>query len=228
MMTRRKRVLLIITFCMFFTYIIYFTNHHNKINLMAIGDGIASGETAFLIDGISYNDYLKSYFISQKILNNYNNSYAYKNYKINDLVNDIKVNKLKDNDKLYINQLINQADLITIGIGEEELIKLVMTNDLDISYIKKTIQEYDNLLYLIKENTEANIVLVGFYENKYLDKSKVIILNSELSNLANKYKVIFININDLLLNQELFSNNNSYYFNYKGHEQIAEMIIHSI
>jgi len=83
-------------------------------------------------------------------------------------------------------------------------------------------------MYLLKDITEAKIVLVGFYENKYLDKGKVIILNSELSNIAIKYQAIFINISDLMLNKEFYVNDNSFYFNYKGHKEIAEMIIHSI
>ena len=219
---------MIITISFFFLYFIYFLNHKTKINIMVIGDGIASGETSFLIDGLSYNDYLKEYFINKKSLNKYNDTYAYKNYKISNLINDIKTNDLKEFLNLHINQIIHQSDIITIGIGEEELVKLAITNDLDITYLKQHIQEYDKLLYLLKENTEATIVIVGFYENKYLDKSNIIILNSELANIASKYNAIFINISDLLLNKDYFVDDNSYYFNYKGHEKIAEMIIHSI
>lgn len=227
-MARRKKLLIIIILSMIFTYIIYFANRKNKINLVALGDGIASGETSFSIDGISFNDYIKEYFEKKKILNSYNSNYALKNYKISDLINDINENDKKGDNKLFLKQFIYKADIITICIGEEELIKMAITKDLDVTYIKKYLNQYDDLLSLIKENTEAIIIIIGFYENNYLDKSNIIILNSELANLTEKYDAIFINISDLLLNKDYFSSKDSYYFNYKGHEKIAEMIINSL
>ena len=211
---------------MCFTYFIYFTHKKNKINIIALGDGIASGETSFLIDGISFNDYLKDYYTNQKLLKKYNNSFAYKNNTINDLIQNINSN-VKTNGK-FIKQIINKANIITLCIGEEELIKLSITNDLDINYIMKMIEKYDLLLHLLRENTDGNIMVISFYENIYLDKSKVIILNSELKNLSGKYNAIFINIDDLLITKEFFPDKNSYYFNYKAHMKIADMIIHSV
>ncbi len=227
-MRRKYKVIIIILVSTLLTYFIYFFNKENKLNIVAIGDGVASGETFYNIDGISFNDYLKEYFESKHLLKNYNNSYAIKNLEIKDLIDDLKSNiKLKE-DKLSINQIIHKADIITIAIGEEELVKKEITNDLNKESINEFIQEYDNLLYMLKEITEANIVVVGLYENSHLDKSNVIILNSELANVAIKYNVIFINISDLVLNSEYMFNKNSYYFNYKAHKEIAEMIIHSL
>ena len=40
----------------------------NKLNIVALGDGVASGETSYNIDGISYNDYIKDYFSNKKLL----------------------------------------------------------------------------------------------------------------------------------------------------------------
>jgi len=225
---RKYKLILIILVSAIFTYLIYFFNKEEKLRIVALGDGIASGETSYKIDGISYNDYIKEYFESKKLLKNFDNKYAYKNYKITELIDDLKSNDLKDNEELYIKQILHKANLITISIGEDELVKLAMTNDLDTKYLKKFIKEYDDLMYMLKSVTEAKVILIGFYENKYLDKSDVIILNSELSNIAIKYKAIFINISDLMLNKEYYLDSKSYYFNYKGHKAIAEMIIHSI
>ena len=227
-MRRKKKLIIIILISSIFTYLIYFLNREEKINFVSLGDGVASGETSYNIDGISFNDYLKEYFESKKKLNNYNNTYTYENYKINELINDIKSNDLKNKEKLYIKQILHNADLITICFGEEELVKLSITDDLDINYIKKVISEYDNLIYMLKEITDAKLIIIGFYENNYLDKGNVIILNSELSNISIKYNVTFINISDLMKNNDYFIDNNSYYFNYKGHKAIAEMIVHSL
>lgn len=226
-MKRKYRLILIILISAIFTYFIYFYNINDKINLVAIGDGIASGETSYDIDGISYNDYLKEYFERRKILKSYNNKYTYENYELSDFINDLNTNNLKEKVDLYIKQLLHQADLITISFGEEKLSKLAITKDLDMNYLKNFIQEYDNLLYLLREITEAKIIIIGFYENAYLDKSSVIVLNSEISNIAINYGATFINISDLMLNKDYYLDSKSIYFNYKGHKRIAEMIIHS-
>lgn len=227
-MKRKYKLLIIILTSIIFTYLIYIFNKDDKINFVALGDGIASGETSYNIDGISFNDYIKEYFDNKKLLNNYDNKYAYKNYKISELINDLKSNEIKDSEELYIKQILHQADIITICIGEEELVKLSMTADLNTEYLKKIINEYDSFIHMLKEITEAKIIIVGFYENNYLDKSETIVLNSELSNIAIKYNAIFINIGDLMLNKEYYLDNKSYYFNYKGHKAIAEIIINSI
>lgn len=227
-MKRKYKLIIIILISAVFTYLIYFFNKEDKLNIVALGDGIASGQTSYNIDGISFNDYIKEYYDNKKLLNNYDSKYAYKNYKISELIHDLRSNDLKVDEELYVKQIIHKANIITICFGEEELVKLSITKDLDTDYLRKFINEYDHLLYMLKEITDAKIVIVGFYENKYLDKSKVIILNSEISNIAIKHESLFINIGDLLLNKEYYLDNNSYYFNYKGHKTIAEMIIHSV
>ena len=227
-MRRKYKLIIIILISALLAYGIYFVSKEDKLKIVALGDGISSGQTSFNIDGISFNDYLKDYYESKKLLKYFNTNYSYKNYKISDLINDMKINALVKNEKIYINQMLHKSDVITLAIGEEELVKLSITNDLDNEVLKKLIVEYDNLLFMLKKITDAKIILIGFYENKYLDKSDVIILNSEISNIAIKYKVTFINISDLMLNKEYYLDNNSYYFNYKGHKAIAQMIIHSI
>lgn len=226
-MKRKQKLILIIFICAIVTYLIYFFNKCEKVSLVALGDGIASGETAYSIDGISYNDYIKEYFSGKKLLKNYNNKYANKMYKLNDLILDIQnVNVNKKN--LNIQQIIHKASLITIAIGEDELTSVAKSKDLDKEYIDKYLSSFAKLMGLIKEISEAKIIIVGYYENKYLDKTSVIILNSEIANIAKRYEAIFINISDLFYKEDYFLTSNSYYFNYKGHLEIANMIIHSI
>lgn len=227
-MKRKYKLLIIIILSASITYLIYSLNKSEKINLVAIGDGISSGETSFNIDGMSYNDYLKEYFDNKKLLKNYNSDYSYKNYRIKELINDLNSNDLDKYGKKYIKQIFHNASLITICIGEEEIVKLSITKDLDLKYIKEFINDYDKLIKTIKEISDAKIIIVGFYENKYLDKTNVILLNSELSNITSKYDITFINISDLMLNKDYYVNKDSYYFNYKGHKEIASLIVNSV
>ena len=210
------------------TYFIYFLNREDKLYIMNIGDGIASGETSYNIDGISYNDYIKEYYTDKNLIKEYNDTYSYKNYKIKDLLYDIDNNVLDSNNDLFIKQIIHKANIIIINIGEDELTKLAITNDLDISTIKEFINNFDELLDNLSDLSEAKKIVIGYYENNNLAKSDVIVLNSEIANLCNKYESIFIDISDIIVNKEYFLSNNSYYFNYKAHKLIAEMIIHSL
>lgn len=227
-MRRKYKLIIIIIVSVIFAYFIYFLNREDKIYLVGIGDGISSGETSYNIDGISYNDYLKEYYVSKKLLKDYNFNFSNKNNSIINILNDIENNTLDKKSDLYIKQILHKANIITISVGEDELTKLGMTNDLDEECIKKFIENYDKLLGSLKEITESKIVVIGLYENNFLNKSNVIILNSEISNITNKYDAIFVNISDLLLTKDYYLNNNSYYFSYKGHETIAEIIIHSL
>jgi len=223
---RKYKLMLIILLSGIITYLIYIFNIEKKINVLAMGDGIASGMTAYHIEGISFNDYLKDYLDANNKLRKFIDI-SRENYQINDLINNIEKNTKESNDK-YINQLIHQANIITIAIGEDELTKSKMTNDLNEENIKKFLNNFEKLLKLIKKNSDAKIVVVGLYENHYLDKKDVIILNSEIANIVDHYNEIFINVADLLLNKELYLNNNSYYFSYRGHENIAQIILNSV
>jgi len=225
---RKYKLILIIFISVVLAYFIYFFNIEDKIYLVSLGDGVASGETAYNIDGISYNDYLKEYFYSKKLLKNYNSSFAKKNYQLDNLISDLENNIIDNENNLYIKQILHKGSIITLSIGEDEFTKLSMTKDLSEEYIKEYLNNYDKLLKIIKEVSEAKVIIIGLYENNYLDKSRVIILNSEIANIASKYDAIFINVADLMLNKDYYLNKNSYYFSYKGHETIAEIIIHSL
>lgn len=227
-MRRKYKLILIIIVSIILAYFIYVFNFENKLYLVSLGDGVASGQTAYNIDGISYNDYLKEYFESKNNLKKYNNSYSKKNYQLKDLIQDIENNVIDKKNELYIKQILHKGHIITISIGEDELTKLSITNDLTGEYIKSFIKNYDILLNILKDITKGKILIVGLYENKYLEKSNVIIINSEIANLASKYDAIFVDISDLMVNKDYFLNKNSYYFNYKGHEIISEIIIHSL
>lgn len=227
-MQRKYKLILIIGISIILAYFIYFFNKEDKISLLSFGDGIASGETSYNIDGISYNDYIKEYFNSKETLKEYNNNFTKKNYMLSNCINDIENNIKDEKHDIYIKQLIHRANIITISFGEDELSKLEITNDLNEEKLKDFIKDYDKLLGLIKKITEAKVIVVGLYENKHLNKANTIILNSEIANITNKYDYIFINISDLLINNDYYLNKNSYYFNYKAHSIIAEIIIHSL
>ena len=107
-------------------------------NMKPIGVYGPGLEKGVLTAATTFDDVPTTYKIGTSVwpIKNYDNKYALKNYNLNELTNDLKNNDLKNNEELYIKQILHNADLITIAIGEEELVKLSITKDLDMDYIK--------------------------------------------------------------------------------------------
>lgn len=225
---RKYKILLIIFVSVISTIIIYKSFYSSKINLVALGDGISSGEISYKLDGLSYNDYLKEYFESKKLLHFYNDSYSYKNNTLNALDKELDNNSFNIESNMHIKQILNKANIITISFGEEELSKYVSMDDITLEKINNFIDVYDHVLKKIKEVTEAKVVVLSFYENNYLTKQDVILLNSKLANIVKENDYIFINISDLLLKSEYYLTSKTIYFNYKAHKIITNMILNSI
>lgn len=222
-MKKKYKILIILVVSFLLTFLIYKLFSDNNINYLGIGDGIASGETPYHIDGISYNNYLEENLPNIKSFNTYN----FKNNNVNSLILDIKQNK-KLNNNYHLKQLIHNANVITIAIGMDEIVKYSITDKITEDYLHTYILSYEKLLKQIRHISESKIIILGFYDNYYLSKSTIIILNSHLANLAEQYDCIFLDINSLLKNKEYFLKKESYYFNYYGHEKIAEIIKYTI
>lgn len=55
----KRKILLILILGVVITYVIYNLNFQNKIYFVSLGDGLATGMTAYNIEGYNYNDYIK-------------------------------------------------------------------------------------------------------------------------------------------------------------------------
>ena len=78
------------------------------------------------IDSNDYSIYYKNYLEKNNNLEYYNNNFPVENYRITDLIRDIKDNKevIIENKKKTIQNAIIKADIITIWVGMNE-IKLI-------------------------------------------------------------------------------------------------------
>lgn len=223
-MRRLYKVILILFIGFILTIIIYYYTIPKNLNYLALGDGIASGENAYLIDGNSYNDYFNEE--QYKKIKNYNDDFSKKNYKLKELIDDIKNNtQIKGN---YIEQIIHNSNIITIAIGMDELAKFSVTDKLDQDYIKDFLDSYDNLLYLIRKLNDKEVIILGLYKANNLKESDIILINSQLKDIAKKYNSKYIDISELLKDKSYFLKDNSYYFDYNAHYKIYQMIKHSL
>ena len=139
---------------------------------MSIGDSFDIGINSYGNNTYSYRDYLKNYLNNNNLLHKTYFYYSKSNYTIEELLNDITINKeVIYNDRMYnIKKDLREADLITISIGLDELISIIEDNKNDNIYVKvdKMIDNMNILINNVQKISSSNIILIGYY-NPYLN-----------------------------------------------------------
>lgn len=218
----KKKIILICFIGILATILIYYTTINNKVKLLTLGDGLASGMTAYNVNGYSYTDYLKDYYKKKNHLQSYNNIFTEANITSLELLNNIKNNKESTlNEKnITIQQAIKNSNVIILAIGLDEL----ASKSLDSKITNKDLSlYYDNvkeILKIIRKINHEKVILIGIYQAyniNNLDK-----INNNLLKIANSYEVEFLDIAKFINNKEYFFNDTSYYINYKGHKKTSE------
>ena len=231
-----RKIIIIFSVIITLTFIIYKANANNLIDYMSIGDSFDLGINSYGNNTYSYRDYLKNYLNNNNLLHNTSFYYSKTNYKIEELLNDIKINKeIIYNDKTYnIKKELREADLITIAIGLDELISIIETDNItsDI-YIKvdKFIKNMEELVNNIQKISSSNIILIGYY-NPYLNENKDLerlfaYINDKYVKIARRYNITYIDIYNIITSDYL-PNSKDYHLNSKGYLKIASKIIEEL
>jgi lysophospholipase L1-like esterase len=219
-MKRRYQLLLIILIGSLLTLLINALTPSKQKTLVALGDSLSIGTTAYNTIGTSFNDYLKE----ELNYSLYNYEYAIDNLTIEDLNNYIKNNYTGKKTGTPIKQTLEDASLITIAIGMDELSYKVNETDFNTDIIANFLNEYESLLLSIRKFYNDKIIVIGLYPTDTLSKSDILDINKNLNMLCSKYNAIFIDIFDLSLNQDYFLKKNSYHLNYLAHQKITNLI----
>ena len=231
-----RKIIIIFSVIITLTFIIYKANANNLIDYMSIGDSFDLGINSYGNNTYSYRDYLKNYLNNNNLLHNTSFYYSKTNYKIEELLNDIKINKeIIYNDKTYnIKKELREADLITIAIGLDELVSIIETDNItsDI-YIKvdKFIKNMEELVNNIQKISSSNIILIGYY-NPYLNRNKDLgrlfaYINDKYRKIAKTYKITYVDIYNTITSDYL-PNSKDYHLNSKGYLKIASKIIEEL
>lgn len=223
-MKRRYKLIIIISIGIIITIIINSLKVTNKKNLTALGDGFSQGMTPYDVAGISYNDYLKELFLKESNLDNYNYEFTEEHlttHMLNEIISNNKCGKITS---LPIKQVIAKSDLITISIGLNEFAEKSYIEKINKEMIDDYLSEINTLFSSIRHFYKKDIIFIGLYPAVNLKKSDVIEINSKLKILCGKYNINFLDIIALSLKEEYYLEKESYYLNYKAHEQIANLI----
>lgn len=217
----KKKILLIALLGSIISIIIYFYTRKDEINIVALGDGVSIGMTPYNIEGYSYNDYLKRYYEDIHKLNKY---YEFGSFgkTVKELIYEIKENKSKSfkDSKVEIQRAINEADILTISIGMDELSEDKITKQIILDY-EDDIKE---LLSMIKMLNNKKVYVLGLYTIKTEELDSIEKLNAIIRTESENNNFTFIDISTIINKKEYYLDNKSYYINYQGHMAIYNEI----
>lgn len=221
----KKKLILITIIGAIITIIIYNFTIDNRLNLLALGDGLANGMTAYDVTGYSYNDYIKDKFKESKQLHNYNNVFTQKDLTTAELIKMINdnVSKKVNDETISIQQAIAEANVITLAIGLDELANHSLNNTLTIKVTNNYFDDVNKLLKMLREYNREKIIVIGIY--KAYEINNIEEINTKLKQISIKNDCEFVDISKIVTNEEYYFDDTSYYLNYKGHKSISTEIL---
>ena len=225
----KKIIFIIILFLS--CYIIYNLTIETKLNYLTIGDSLSSGINIYGIKQYGYSDYVKDYLEDKAILKNYNDSFTDSDYRITDLLKVIEYNETKNiNGKdVGINQLLKQADVITLSIGMNELYyKLKMNNGNTYSYMTELLKDMKELLKHINRFNHKKVFVLGYY-NISGYQEEINYINTKLKSIVNNEGFEYIELSNIFDNNPIFfDKSDSFIPNNEGYLKISKIIVEKL
>lgn len=208
----KKYIKFVIFFiCLFLTFTIYKLTTSKKINYLALGDSLSLGQTPFNTYNKSFTDYIYSYLHNKYKTVDFVKEFCNEDYRITDLINDIKYNKdIKINNiTTNINQQIAISDIITISIGSEELFYKIKTGNIKDNkkmflYVDEMFEDIKKLINLIRKTNNKPIIFIGYYypiKNTTDEEQQALenifnYINTKYNEIKEKKNVYYIDIHD--------------------------------
>ena len=219
------KLIILIIIVSFTSIIIYNYTQKDEITVVALGDSISLGMTPYNIKGYSYNNYLKEEYENKHKLNKYY-EFSECGKTVKELIYEIKENKKIDiNGKtIELQRIINEADILTINIGMDELSEDKITKEI----IKNYNNDIKELLNIIKKLNSKKVIIIGLFTIKKEELLNINKINANIRDKALINNFTFIDISTILNKEEYFFNKDSYYINYLGHKEIYKAISKSL
>lgn len=220
----KYKILIILILGTIITSFIYFHVDKSKQNLLALGDGISTGMTAYHVEGYDFNDYFVEYLNENNQLDTYYRLFNETDETVSNLINKINNNITSMDTNIKIKQAIKEADIITIALGMDELNNYAAKNNLGSTKMNGFINKYQELLTYLRSLNNKKIYVISLYPSKLINSTKIDKINKELKTICEKNAINFIDISNMNQGKEFFSVPNNYYTNYKGQKYIFEKI----
>ena len=172
---------------------------------VALGDSLAAGQTPYAQIDAGYTDFIAMQLMRSGQLQSFTKQLAFPGYTVGDVLERVQTEDAQ--------QLLQNATLITISAGANNLLPLVSHNPQKgtISFSQRTAnfalnkarKDYTELLQLIhKFAPHADVYVMGYYfpyvsvhEQQLAGVTEQLdVLNEILANVANDYDAKFINV----------------------------------
>lgn len=197
-------------------YLIYELTDNDNLTCLVIGDSIAD------------NIYLRE----NKKINNYNNQFINKDYRMIDLLHIIKYNEEINyqNKTISIHQLLKQSDIVIISIGMNDIYAKLEDDPKNMyTYLNEMVNNMELILDEISRYKNAKIIVLGYYN--IFDKKNDLFtyINYKIKRITEKHDYIYIDTNkNLNNNQKYLLKNNQFYLNDHGYQEINELIVEKL
>lgn len=197
-------------------YFIYELTDNDNLTCLVIGDSIAD------------NIYLRE----NKKINNYNNQFINKDYRMIDLLHIIKYNEEINyqNKTISIHQLLKQSDIVIISIGMNDIYAKLEDDPKNMyTYLNEMVNNMELILDEISRYKNAKIIVLGYYN--IFDKKNDLFtyINYKIKRITEKHDYIYIDTNkNLNNNQKYLLKNNQFYLNDHGYQEINELIVEKL
>ena len=227
-------------FVVLLVFIIYKCFSDNKINYVALGDSLAEGRNPYGDIDYGYTDYIADYFRLNDKLKIYINGYTNRDYKIQNIIDDINNNKkIKHNNKtINIRKTLRESDLVTISVGMNDIMEEIKyTKNIELNKQQLLIKmdqlslKFEEMIKNIKKYAKNQIIVVGYYNPinnfKYKKDIDQIIeyLNQKNEKICSDNKIVFIKTSDMFSdNLFYYPNPNSFNPNIYGYKNIYNEI----
>ena len=195
-------------------YCIYIYSPTKNTIYTSIGDSYAEGINNYNVKSYGYTEYIRDYLNKKKILKS-DYLYAKKDYMINDLYNDILLNR----DQIKMN--LRKTNILTINIGLNDILLEKQLNNNE-NYIKKIENDYKNLIKEIKKYCKGKIYIIGyvnFYPQESVEKSILDKYNNFCQQLSVEENIFYVD-NKNIENDTYIDKKEIIYPSQKGYEQI--------
>ncbi len=208
--------LLFLFLFIFMCYLIYELTDNDNLTCLVIGDSIAD------------NIYLRE----NKKINNYNNQFINKDYRMIDLLHIIKYNEEINyqNKTISIHQLLKQSDIVIISIGMNDIYAKLEDDPKNMyTYLNEMVNNMELILDEISRYKNAKIIVLGYYN--IFDKKNDLFtyINYKIKRITEKHDYIYIDTNkNLNNNQKYLLKNNQFYLNDHGYQEINELIVEKL
>ena len=181
-----KKIIVVI-FCVILVFFIYIFTKDNKVLYFKVSDYRYNNEDKRVINYLDNKNLLEDYVIYENL----------DNYRVIDLINDIKNNKKINykNKKYNINNLLVKSELIVLDIGHSDFLYYQSKDNDMYDYINEILNDFENLFILIRKNTKENIIMIFDYN---IDIEYRNYLYERLKIKAEKYNINVIKADKLL------------------------------